>query len=145
MLSVQNAIFYRPKDRKLFADKARKSFSDASGDHLMLLNVWNGWKESDFSTQWCFENFIQSKSMRRAKDVREQLAGLLDRVEIKLESCMETNDWDVKIRKCFVAGYFMHGAVLQQSGEYRSIKGKNVMYIHPSSCLFKEDPPSICY
>ena len=41
MLSVNNAIFYRPKDRVVFADNARANFFRPGGDHLTLLNVYN--------------------------------------------------------------------------------------------------------
>ena len=43
--------------------------------------------ETGFSTQWCFENFIQHRSMRRARDVRDQLQGLMERVEMEIVSC----------------------------------------------------------
>lgn len=59
MLSVNGAIFYRPKDKIIHADTARKNFNHIAGDHLSLLNVYNQWRDSDFSTQWCYENFIQ--------------------------------------------------------------------------------------
>jgi pre-mRNA-splicing factor ATP-dependent RNA helicase DHX16 len=41
------------------------------------------WAETNYSTQWCFENYIQHRSMKRARDVRDQLEGLLERVEIE--------------------------------------------------------------
>ena len=41
MLSVNNAIFYRPKDKIVHADTARQNFFTPGGDHLMLLNVYN--------------------------------------------------------------------------------------------------------
>ena len=41
MLSVNNAIFYRPKDRAVFADNARANFFRPGGDHLTLLSVYN--------------------------------------------------------------------------------------------------------
>lgn len=25
----------------------------------MLMNVYDQWKDTGFSTQWCFENFVQ--------------------------------------------------------------------------------------
>jgi pre-mRNA-splicing factor ATP-dependent RNA helicase DHX16 len=61
MLSVNGAIFYRPKDKIIHADAARKNFNVPGGDHLVLLNVYNQWQQSDFSTHWCYENFIQHK------------------------------------------------------------------------------------
>jgi pre-mRNA-splicing factor ATP-dependent RNA helicase DHX16 len=41
MLSVGNSIFYRPKDKAVHADQARKNFFRPGGDHLALLTVWN--------------------------------------------------------------------------------------------------------
>lgn len=29
------------------------------GDHIALMNVFNGWAETNFASQWCFENFVQ--------------------------------------------------------------------------------------
>lgn len=61
MLSVNNAIFYRPKDKVVHADNARKNFFRPGGDHLTLLNVYEQWAETNYSTQWCYENFIQHR------------------------------------------------------------------------------------
>ena len=41
MLSVGNSIFYRPKDKAVHADQAKKNFYRPGGDHLTLLAVWN--------------------------------------------------------------------------------------------------------
>lgn len=41
MLSVNAAVFYRPKDKIVHADTARQSFWNPAGDHLTLLNVYN--------------------------------------------------------------------------------------------------------
>ena len=41
MLSVNNTIFYRPKDKAVLADTARLNLIKAGGDHMTLLNVWN--------------------------------------------------------------------------------------------------------
>lgn len=34
----------------------------AAGDHIALMNVYNGWAETNFASQWCFENFVQASS-----------------------------------------------------------------------------------
>ena len=41
MLSVNNAVFYRPKDKIVHADTARQNFFVPGGDHLTLMNVYN--------------------------------------------------------------------------------------------------------
>lgn len=40
MLSVNNSVFYRPKDKIVHADTARQNFFVPGGDHLTLLNVY---------------------------------------------------------------------------------------------------------
>ena len=71
MLSVSGAIFYRPKDKGIHADNAHRAFHRGDvGDHIALLNVFSNWAETNFSVQWCYENFVQARSMRTARDVR---------------------------------------------------------------------------
>ncbi|KAM5263648.1 pre-mRNA-splicing factor ATP-dependent RNA helicase DHX16 isoform 1-T1 [Ctenodactylus gundi] len=141
MLSVNNSIFYRPKDKVVHADNARVNFFLPGGDHLVLLNVYTQWAESGYSSQWCYENFVQCRSMRRARDVREQLEGLLERVEVGLVSCQ--GDY-VRVRKAITAGYFYHTARLTRSG-YRTVKQQQTVFIHPNSSLFEQQPRWLLY
>lgn len=142
MLSVNNAIFYRPKDKIVHADTARKNFFTPGGDHLTLLSVYNNWVETEYSTQWCYENYIQVRSMKRARDVREQLEGLMDRVEIELVS----NPLDtVAVRKAITAGYFYHTSRLSKSGHYKTAKQQQTVMIHPNSALFETLPRWLVY
>ncbi|XP_030765418.1 pre-mRNA-splicing factor ATP-dependent RNA helicase DHX16 [Sitophilus oryzae] len=142
MLSVNSAIFYRPKDKIIHADTARKNFNHVAGDHLSLLNVYNQWRDTDFSTQWCYENFIQYRSMKRARDVREQLVGLMQRVEIEMVSNISET---VDIRKAITAGYFYHIARFSKGGNYKTVKHNQTVTIHPNSSLFDELPRWILY
>ncbi|BES89262.1 ATP-dependent RNA helicase [Nesidiocoris tenuis] len=142
MLSVNSAIFYRPKDKLVHADTARKNFFLPGGDHLVLCNIYKQWADSDYSTQWCYENYIQYRSMKRARDVREQLVGLMERVEMEIVS----NHGDtVAIRKAITAGYFYHIARLSKAGSYKTVKHNQTVMIHPNSSLFEELPRWVVY
>ncbi|CAL5201828.1 unnamed protein product [Lathyrus oleraceus] len=133
MLSIGNSIFYRPKDKQVHADNARLNFHTGNvGDHIALLKVYNSWKETNYSTQWCYENYIQVRSMKRARDIRDQLAGLLERVEIELTT--NSSDLDA-IKKSITSGFFPHSAKLQKNGSYRTVKHAQTVHIHPSSGL----------
>ncbi|XP_045825169.1 pre-mRNA-splicing factor ATP-dependent RNA helicase DEAH1-like isoform X1 [Trifolium pratense] len=143
MLSIGNSIFYRPKDKQVHADNARLNFHTGNvGDHIALLKVYNSWKETNYSTQWCYENYIQVRSMKRARDIRDQLAGLLERVEIELTT--NTNDLDA-IKKSITSGFFPHSAKLQKSGAYRTLKHAQTVHIHPSSGLAQILPRWVVY
>ena len=63
MVSIGSAVFYTPKDRKVIAQNAHRNFHrGAKGDHQALLAVYSDWAESDFSGQWCHENFVQARA-----------------------------------------------------------------------------------
>ncbi|KAI3766902.1 hypothetical protein L2E82_16981 [Cichorium intybus] len=143
MLSIGSSIFYRPKDKQVHADNARLNFHMGNvGDHIALLKVYSSWKETNFSTQWCYENYIQVRSMKRARDIRDQLEGLLERVEIELVS----NPGDLEaIKKSITSGYFPHSAKMQKNGSYRTVKHPQTVYIHPSSGLAQVLPRWVVY
>jgi len=134
MLSAGNAIFYRPKDKAVHADNAHKNFWKPGGDHLTLLNVYNEWVDSNYSVEWCYQNFLQARVMKRARDVREQIEGMMDRVEVE----SKTTDDSAKIRKAIASGFFYNTARLASEGAYKTVKHNLTVMVHPSSCLHKE-------
>lgn len=141
MLSESSALFFRPKDKKIHADSARNRFTvKDGGDHLTLLNVWNQWVDSDFSPVWARENFLQQRSLTRARDVRDQLAKLCERVEVAPSTCGASNLRPIK--RAITAGFFPNAARLMRSGDsYRTVKNNTTVWIHPSSVLMSIDPP----
>lgn len=137
MLSINNSVFYRPKDKAVHADNARLNFArGGGGDHLALMRCYNEWVDTNYSTQWCYENYLQVRSLNKARDVREQLEGLCERVEVEMLSSVSDID---AVCKAIASGYFYHTAKFGQSGEYRTVKHAHTVYIHPSSCLAKDE------
>lgn len=145
MLGEASALFFRPKDKKIHADSARNRFTvKDGGDHLTLLNVWNQWVDSDFSFVWARENFLQQRSLTRARDVRDQLAKLCDRVEVTISTSGASNM--VPIQKAITAGFFPNAARLQRGGDsYRTVKNGQTVYLHPSSTMFETNPRWVIY
>ena len=146
MLGEASALFYRPKDKKIHADSARARFtSKEGGDMLSLLNIWTEWVDSDYSFVWARENFLQQRSLTRARDVRDQLARLCDRVEVDPTSSVGAQDI-VPIQKAILAGFFPNAARLQKGGDsYRTVKNGQTVYIHPSSVLMEVNPKWVLY
>ena len=145
MLGEASALFYRPKDKKIHADSARARFTiKDGGDHFSLLNIWNQWVDSDFSYVWARENFLQQRSLGRARDVRDQLAKLCDRVEVTVSTAGSNNL--PPIQKAITAGFFPNAARLQRGGDsYRTVKNGQTVYLHPSSTLFEVNPKWVIY
>jgi pre-mRNA-splicing factor ATP-dependent RNA helicase DHX16 len=133
MLSVNGSIFFKPKDQAVHAEASRKSFFSVTGDHMMFLKVYNNWAAADYSQQWCFEKFIQYKSMCRARDIRDQLEQLCEKIDVKLLSDIDDT---VKIRKAILSGFFYNVArISREGGSYRTIKKNQSVHIHPTSAL----------
>lgn len=141
MLSVQN-IFYRPKEKQEAADQRKAKFNHHEGDHLTYLTVYEAWKGQNYSMEWCHQNYIQGRSMRRAQDVRKQIIGLLDRYKFELRSC--GGDYAL-VRKAIVAGFFFHAARKDPKEGYKTIADDHQVYIHPSSSLFNKEPEWVVY
>ncbi|TXT11242.1 hypothetical protein VHUM_01993 [Vanrija humicola] len=138
MLQESGSLLYRPKDKRVHADQAHKNFVKPGGDHFTLLNIFNQWAETNYSQQFCQENFVQYKSLCRVRDIRDQLASLCDRVEVVIES--NPNEI-VPVQKAITAGYFYNTARIDKGGGYRTTKNNHTVFIHPSSCLVGMQPP----
>jgi pre-mRNA-splicing factor ATP-dependent RNA helicase DHX38/PRP16 len=137
MLSVPN-VFYRPKERQDEADTQREKFWVHESDHLTYLQVYSAWKANGYSDGWCIKHFLHAKSLRRAKEIREQLLDIVKMQKMQLISC--GMDWDV-IRKCICSGYYHQAAKYKGSGEYTNLRTNLGVQLHPTSALYAGHPP----
>ncbi|KAL2928776.1 putative pre-mRNA-splicing factor ATP-dependent RNA helicase DEAH5 [Bienertia sinuspersici] len=141
MITTGN-IFYRPREKQAQADQKRAKFFQPEGDHLTLLAVYEAWKAKNFSGPWCAENFIQSRSLRRAQDVRKQLLSIMDKYKLEVVSAGKNF---TKITKAITAGFFFHAARKDPQDGYRTLVENQPVYIHPSSALFQRQPDWVIY
>ncbi|EPB79610.1 helicase protein [Ancylostoma ceylanicum] len=131
MLSVPQC-FVRPNEMKKEADEAKARFAHVDGDHLTLLNVYHAFKQSKLSyivslelfvsfgrhskatlpdnedVQWCYDNFINYRTLKTADTVRTQLGKIMDKFNLRRVSTdFKSKDYYINIRKALVAGFFM--------------------------------------
>lgn len=132
MLSVPS-VFMRPRERQDEADKARAHFSIPESDHLTLLNVYNQWKQKRFNDWWCKQNFINSKSLKKARDIKEQLEDTMKRNSIPVAS--SGYEWDV-VRECITSGYFYQAAKKEGMKEFVNLRTGMKLVLHPTSALY---------
>ncbi|XP_006816912.1 putative ATP-dependent RNA helicase DHX35 [Saccoglossus kowalevskii] len=137
MLQVQN-IFLSPSNQKAAAEKAKRKFSVAEGDHITLLNVYEAYIKCGKSSRWCHEHYLNYRGLCRATSIRDQLKKIAKKFKVKMLN--SEGDVDV-ICRCIVAGFFSNAAKLHPSGSYRTIRDNYTLYIHPTSVLYVEKPP----
>ncbi|KAJ2803321.1 hypothetical protein H4R21_002080, partial [Coemansia helicoidea] len=133
MLAVPS-VFYRPKERLDESDAAREKFFVPESDHLTLLNVYNQWMANGCRDSWCVRHFVHAKAMRKAREVRDQLADILQG-SLKLELQSAGANWDI-IRQCICSAYFHQAARTKSLGEYTNMRTGMPCHIHPTSALY---------
>ncbi|XP_059445205.1 pre-mRNA-splicing factor ATP-dependent RNA helicase DEAH10-like isoform X2 [Corylus avellana] len=155
MLSVES-IFYAPREKLEEARTAMKCFSCPEGDHLTLVNVYRASNEflekrtvglskeknEKILRKWCKENFINSRSLRHARDVHSQIRGNVEQMGLRLASC---GDDMLQFCRCLAASFFLNAALKQPEGTYRALASGQVVQIHPSSVLFRAKPECIVF
>ncbi|XP_022151017.1 pre-mRNA-splicing factor ATP-dependent RNA helicase DEAH10 [Momordica charantia] len=155
MLSVES-IFYSPREKLEEARAKMKCFSSPEGDHLTLINVYRSAEEFlskktlTFSKEkvekslrkWCKENFINSRSLRHARDVHSQIRGHVEQMSLPLQSCGEDM---LQFRRCLAASFFLNAATKQPDGTYRDCASGEAVQIHPSSVLFRKKPDCVIF
>ncbi|XP_078799704.1 ATP-dependent RNA helicase DHX15-like, partial [Oryzias latipes] len=137
MLSVPQC-FVRPTEAKKAADESKMRFAHIDGDHLTMLNVYHAFKQSKntFSNQWCYDIFVNYRSLMSADNVHQQLSRIMDRFNLPRRSTEFTSrDYYINIRRALCTGFFMQVAHLERTGHYLTVKDNQVVQLHPSTVL----------
>ena len=71
--------------------------------------------------------------LRKAKEVRQQLADIMEQQRIPIRSA--GSDWDT-VRKAICSAYFHNAAKLKGIGEYVNCRSGIPCFLHPSSALY---------
>lgn len=142
VISAVQTVFHRPKEKQQQADQKKARFHDPAGDHLTMLNVYNGWKNAGKSDPWCFENFIQPRNMRRAEDVRKQLVQIVERHRLRIVSCGRDT---MRVRQALCSGFFRNSARKDPQEGYKTLVEGTPVYLHPSSALFGKAAEHVIY
>lgn len=87
---------------------------------------------------WCHENFLNSRSLMYAREIRHQLSETVQRLNLQMNSCGKNFN---KVRKCLLMGLFDNIAELEQDNFYVTISGGQRAKVHPSSVFHGKRQP----
>mmetsp|Transcript_9498 Transcript_9498/g.14237 ORF Transcript_9498/g.14237 Transcript_9498/m.14237 type:complete len:720 (-) Transcript_9498:2743-4902(-) len=132
-------IFLRPRENAKAADEAKAQFVDNTSDHITLLNAYATYEEIPQAERrdWCWNNFINDRSISSAESVKKQLKGIMRRLDIPLVTCRGANGrFDTNaIRMALTSAMYMQTAYLQRAGNYLTVKDNQIVYVHPGSSI----------
>jgi len=143
MLAVDGAnVFYRPtmKEEQLVATAARQRFYDPEGDYAGLLRLYKEWEEAGGMRRglaWCKTNYVHSRAMCRAFDVREQLIGIMNRYEMPVMQATRQS----LVGRAIAESLFMNAARRGGKDTYETLSEGRMVSIYPGSliCPFGKD------
>lgn len=141
LLSV-DSIVYNPHSKREEALATRRKFQSSEGDHITLLNIFRAYKGVNGNKQWCHDNFVNSRNIKLAMEVRKQLKDIAVRQNLTFKSSSQDT---AAIRKCLATGFFSNSAELQKEGHYLTLAKRKPVAIHPSSALFQCKPAVVIY
>jgi HrpA-like RNA helicase len=134
-LSLPHGVFNRPRDKQFEADMAHRQFKDPRSDALTCLRIWKHYVQAGYSRSWCYQNFLNLRSLSEIERVRQQLLSVLERSGIEISQ----SDDEETIMRSVVAGLiynlFEHDSRHGYKGVFRNGDFQDV-YIHPGSSLF---------
>ncbi|GMI17832.1 hypothetical protein TrLO_g14158 [Triparma laevis f. longispina] len=126
-------VFMRPKEQAKLADEAKAQFAVQDSDHCTLLNAYNAYLHEGTS-QWCWDNFINERSMSSADNVRKQLVRIMKKLDLPLNSNdSKSPSYYTAVRQALTSAMFMQVAYLQRAGTYLTIKDNQNVMLHPST------------
>ncbi|KAG8730362.1 DEAH-box ATP-dependent RNA helicase prp43 [Ceratobasidium sp. 414] len=134
MLSAPN-VWLRPLYRRREADAARAQFVVPDGDHLTLVKVYNSYLENKTDKDWCWNNYLSQRALQQAESVRQQLARMMEKLDLKIISQTHEHKLHVDIRRALVCGFFMQIAHRDDKGNYVTVKDQQIVSLHPSCDL----------
>ncbi|KAF8088763.1 hypothetical protein N665_0530s0018 [Sinapis alba] len=156
MLSVES-IFYDPREKREEARTSINHFASVEGDHLTYLNVYRESNEflekrkaenseakvDKIMRKWCKDNFVNSRSLKHARDTYRQIRGNVEQMGFNVSSSCG-NDM-LEFRRCLAASFFLKAAQRQMDGTYRALESGEIVHIHPSSVLFRSKPECVIF
>jgi len=110
-----------------------------------MLNVYNNYSLNLHDKNWCWNNYLSSRALAQADNVRSQLQRTMERFEIDLVSTQDERKLYENVRKALTCGYFMQVAHKEgEKSQYLTCKDNQWVGLHPS-CGLDTTPEWVIY
>ena len=160
-------IFIQPRSEQQWRhyDDAVSDILDRTGDHMTTVHLFDLCDHTNniFSDDECRVRFVNRVALKRALDIRNQLARFLNRrfgggstqwfgskrQELVASNALEAQERSEAVRRCVCAGYILNVAKLGNDGCgcYYTLRGRYAVSISSSSILkrYGENPDYLVF
>lgn len=137
MMSVETrSLFITPPGKEEASRQERSKFNVANSDHLTLLNIFSQFLGSGKSESWCQANYLDSRTLRRAVDIRSQFADRMRATQLPITPKSPSIDAvSERLRQVLVHGYISQIAKRVKWNEYESLASFVTCFTNPKSAI----------
>ena len=136
-LSVRSP-FSMPEGYEMQARKAHLAFADSNGDFISFLKVYKMFFSATEKEEFCKRYYLDVKIMEEILNIKEQLELIVSGMGVPILSGGSVDDYLTSIAK----GMIQAVCSRYKRGVYRSLTTEKIV-IHPSSCMYREEPKYI--
>ena len=136
-LSVRSP-FSMPEGYEMEARKAHLAFADSNGDFVSFLKVYRMFFSATNREAFCKRYYLDIKIMEEILNIKEQLELIVSSMGVPILSGGSIDDYLTSIAK----GMIQAVCSRYKRGIYRSLTTEKIV-IHPSSCMYREEPKYI--
>ena len=136
-LSVRSP-FSMPEGYEMEARKAHLTFSDSNGDFVSFLKLYRMFFSTIDREEFSKRYYLDVKIMEEILNIKEQLELIVSGMGVPILSGGNIDDYLTSIAK----GMIQAVCSRYKRGIYRSLTAEKIV-IHPSSCMYREEPKYI--
>ena len=136
-------LFQPPRGRRraqhqIDYENAMADIADPTGDHVTYANCLAEMEDRQWSEHECRDRFLNYLALKRALEIRKQLAGVLRKFGKISALGLVGDDGKTRsraIRRCVTAGCFFNVAKLGNDGRYYTLR-KNILVVPSPSSIY---------
>lgn len=145
MLQVKE-IFVKPGRHasSLWTNSNLTKICVSEGDLPSYLNIINGFINSNMNSKWAERRSLNHQALLSAVEISSKLESKLKKCGIKITSC---NGRVGIVQRSMVSGLFSNAAYLHPCGDYKTVRGDETIYVHPTSVFHEmvERPQNVVF
>jgi len=124
----------RHKATSLWVNENLARLCTAEGDMISYLNMLNGFLSNHSSDKWAEKRCINHRALRDVLEISGKLQSQLKNSGISITDARGRTE---TVQKAVLSGLYANAAYLHPYGDYKTIRGDQTVYIHPTS-VFSE-------
>ena len=130
--------FLLPAGEEIDARRAHLAFKDDAGDFVSYLKIFRSFTEASRKDRFCKANYLDERVLSEIANIKAQIEAIVSEAGVPISSGGTIREY----LSCIASGMIQFVCIRDKKGFYRTLTADRI-YIHPGSCLYRENPEYI--